>query len=73
MTLNSKVAQLPSEQASWLLLIKGIFKNSGTIEREDKIRLIDIVEMRAKDRGYTEICKLLNTDDFEEYFGNEHN
>ncbi len=73
MTLNSKIAQLPSEQVSWLAHIKGIFKNSINFDRKDKKELIDAVEIRAMERGYNEISSLLNTNDLEEYFKNEQN
>jgi len=73
MTLNSKIAQLPTEQVSWLVLIKGIFKNSINFDRKGKKELIDAVEIRAKERGYNEISSLLNTNDLEEYFKNEQN
>lgn len=73
MTLNSKIAQLPAEQASWLVLIKGIFKNSIDFDRKGKKELIDAVEIRAMERGYNEISSLLNTNDLEEYFKNEQN
>lgn len=73
MTINSKIAQLPAEQASWLVLIKGIFKNSIDFDRKGKKELIDAVVIRAMERGYNEISSLLNTNDLEEYFKNEQN
>ena len=73
MTINSKIAQLPAEQASWLVLIKGIFKNSNNFDRKGNKELIDAFEIRAMERGYNEISSLLNTNDLEEYFKNEQN
>ena len=70
MTLNSKISQLPAEQVSWLLLIKDIFKNSFNSNRESKRELIEAVEMKATERGYTEIGRYFNANDLEEYFKN---
>lgn len=68
MTLNNKIAQLPSEQLSWLLVIKDIFKNSFHSNMKTKKELIDAVENKAMERGYDEISKLLNSNDLEKYF-----
>lgn len=70
MTLSSKISQLPSEQVSWLLLIKDIFKNSFNSNRESKRELIEAVEMKAVERGYREIGHYFNANDLEEYFKN---
>jgi len=68
MTLNNKILQLPSEQVSWLLLIKDIFKRD--FKTESKRELLDAVEHKAMERGYKEIGLLLNSNDLEEYFIN---
>lgn len=70
MTLSSKISQLHSEQVSWLLLIKDIFKNSFNSNRESKRELIEAVEMKAVERGYSEIGRYFNANDLEEYFKN---
>ena len=68
MTLNNKIAQLPTEQLSWLLVIKDILKNSFHSNVNSKKELIDAVEHKAMERGYEEIIKLLNSSDLEKYF-----
>ena len=68
MTLNRKISQLPSEQVSWLLLIKDIFKNTFNTNRKSKKELIHAIEMKAMKRGYIEIGTFLNAKDLEEYF-----
>jgi len=68
MTLNNKILQLPSEQLSWLLLIKGIFRRN--FKTKDKRELLDAVENKAIERGYLEIELLLDSNDLEEYFKN---
>jgi hypothetical protein len=68
MTLNNKIAQLPVEQLSWLLVIKDIFKGAFRSDIENKKELIDAVENKAMERGYNEISKLLNSNDLEKYF-----
>jgi hypothetical protein len=70
MTLKSKISQLPSEQISWLLLIKDILKNSFNSNREHKRELIEAIEMKAVERGYSEIGQFFNANDLEEYFIN---
>lgn len=70
MTLRSKISQLPTEQVSWLLLIKDIFKNTFNTNREYKRELIVAIETKAMERGYREIGRFLNTNDLEEYFKN---
>ncbi len=68
MTLNNKILQLPSEQLSWLLLIKGVFRRN--FKTKDKRELLDAVENKAIERGYLEIELLLDSNDLEEYFKN---
>jgi hypothetical protein len=66
MTLNNKILQLPSEQLSWLLLIKDIFKRE--FNRNGRREFIDAVENKAIKKGFKEIGFLLDTNDLEEYF-----
>lgn len=68
MTLNNKILQLPSEQSSWLLLIKDIFKRD--FNTNSKRELIQAVEHKAIERGFNEINLLLDYNDLEEYFKN---
>ena len=68
MILDSKIAQLPAEQLSWLLVIKDIFKGAFYSNVENKKELINAVETKAMERGYNEISKLLDSSDLEKYF-----
>ncbi|RLD64555.1 MAG: hypothetical protein DRI95_10535 [Bacteroidetes bacterium] len=68
MTLNNKILQLPSEQLSWLLLIKDIFKRA--FKNKDKSDILEAVENKALKKGFKEIGLLLNKHDLEEYFKN---
>jgi len=68
MTLNNKILQLPSEQLSWLSLIKDIFKRD--FDTNSRRELIQAVEHKAIERGYNEISMLLDNHDLEEYFKN---
>lgn len=68
MTLNNKILKLPSEQISWLSLIKEIFKRN--FNTKSKKELIDAVEHKAVERGYTEIGLYLDANDLDEYFKN---
>ncbi len=66
MTLNNKILQLPSEQLSWLLLIKELFKRD--FNTRSKRELIRAVEDEAVERGYSEISLLFDSNDLNEYF-----
>lgn len=68
MTLNNKIVLLPSEQSSWLLLIKEILKRE--FNKESKREIINAVVYKAKERGYIENGSLLNSDDLEKYLKN---
>lgn len=68
MTLNNKILLLPTEQLSWLLLIKDLFKRD--INTKGKRKLIHAIEHKAIERGYNEIKLLLTSNDLEEYFKN---
>lgn len=70
MTLNHKISQLPSEQLSWLLLIKDIFKRTLNSNLEEKKELIDAIEKKAIERGYGQIGEMIDTNELEEYFKN---
>ncbi|MEN8187788.1 MAG: hypothetical protein ABFR05_11730 [Bacteroidota bacterium] len=70
MTLNHKISQLPSEQLSWLLLIKDIFKRTLNSNIEEKKELIDAIEKKAIERGYGQIGEMIDTNELEEYFKN---
>lgn len=69
MTVNNKILQLPSEQLSWLLLIKDIFKRE-LLNAISKRELLNAVEDKAVEKGYSEISLLLDSNDLEEYFNN---
>jgi len=66
MTLNNKILQLPSEQLSWLLLIKQLFRRD--FNTRSKRELIRAVEHKAVERGYSEISLLFDSNDLNEYF-----
>ena len=68
MTLNNKILQLPSEQLTWLLLIKDIFKRD--FKMNSKRELLRAVEHKAIEKGFNEISLLLDYNDLEEYFKN---
>ncbi len=68
MTLNNKILQLPSEQLSWLILIKQIFKRDFSTKNGSE--LIKAIEHRAVKKGYNEIGSMFNSNDLEKYFKN---
>lgn len=68
MTLNSKILQLPSEQLSWLILIKQIFKRDFSTKNGGE--LVKAIEHSAVKKGYNEIGLMFNSDDLEKYFKN---
>lgn len=68
MTLNNKLLRLPSEQLSWLALIKNIFKRE--FNKKSKRELINAVRNKAIDKGYKEIGWYLSSYDLEAYFKN---
>ncbi|NOQ91900.1 MAG: hypothetical protein GQ552_04195 [Flavobacteriaceae bacterium] len=70
MTLNNKILQLPSDQLSWLLLSKNIFKRTFNSTLFDKKEFIDAVKTKANEKGYDEIVLIFKTYDFELYFKN---
>ena len=70
MTINNKILKLPSEQLSWILLVKKIFKNtfnSGSINRSE---FIFAIKNKVIERGYNEFDLLLDPHDIEEYLKN---
>ncbi|MEN8126150.1 MAG: hypothetical protein ABFR32_13605 [Bacteroidota bacterium] len=70
MTLNKKILQLPSEQKSWLLLIKNTLKRTFNSNIENKREFINALESKAIEKGYREIGLFLNSNDLEEYIKN---
>jgi hypothetical protein len=70
MTLNNKIYQLPSEQLSWLLLTRDIFKRTFDSSRKEKMEFIDSVRMKAIERGFNKIVLMFDCYDFEEYYKN---
>ncbi len=68
MTLNNKILKLPSDQKSWLMLMKVIFKRTFDYDKENKEGLIDVIEKRAIERGYNQIELLFDTKELKEYF-----
>ena len=70
MTLNNKILKLPSEQLSWLILIKRIFKNTFNSKSINKSELLLAIKNRANKRGYKEFNTLLNLRDIEDYLKN---
>ncbi len=70
MTLNNKILTLPSEQLSWLNLIKNIFKNTIISKPKNNNELLLAIKNRANKRGYKEFNTLLNLRDIEDYIKN---
>ncbi len=68
MTLNNKILKLPSDQKSWLMLMKVIFKRTFDYDKDNKEGLIDVIEKRAIERGYNQIELLFDTKELKEYF-----
>ncbi len=67
MTLNNKILLLPSEQKSWLSLMKDIYKRSSNSNNENKNELLDVIEKRAIERGYNQIELLFDTKELKNY------
>ena len=70
MTLNNKIYQLPSEQLSWLLLTRDIFKRTFDSGRKEKMEFINGVRVKAIERGFNKIVLMFDSYDFEEYYKN---
>lgn len=70
MTTNNKILKLPSEQLSWILLVKKIFKNTFNSGSINKSEFIFAIKNKAIERGYDEFDSLLNSSDIEEYLKN---
>ena len=68
MTLNNKLLQLPSEQLSWLALIKNLFKRE--FNKKSNRELISAIRNKAIEKDYKEIGWHLNSYDLETYFKN---
>ena len=66
-TLNNKILQLPSEQKSWLLLMRDIYKRSSNSNNENEDDLFDVIEKRAIERGYNQIKLLFDTKELKKY------
>ncbi|MCK5677740.1 MAG: hypothetical protein KAH72_04625 [Flavobacteriaceae bacterium] len=65
MTINDKILKLPSEQLSWILLVKKIFKNTFNSGSINKSELIFAIKNKAIERGYDEFDLLLDSRDIE--------
>lgn len=67
-TVNSQILKLPDEQLKWLLSVKRLFNTTFYNKSIDIKELIEAIENKAIERGFSEIGLLLDTKDLEEYF-----
>ncbi len=70
-TINSKISQLPKEQKEWLLSIKNIYQTAFYANGINTKDLISTIELKAKEKGYSEIGLLLDADDLFKFFKNQ--
>ncbi len=70
MSINSKIAQLPPDQFSWLLSIKKIFKNPFKYNSINNTELLFAIKNKARERGYEEFNLLLDINTLEKYLTN---